>query len=247
MWSSIQPLPGRLQQRVVQEQQAATAGLEHPGHLVDRGLDRVDVLDHQAHHHRVEGARRGTGAFGGGLAVARDLRRARRATRDLVAGRVDADDRRRRGRRPAARPGLRRSRRRARGGRRRGGWSTSGRICSSYSGSAPSVNSSCHHSACRSHSGSSPVIGPFWRRRAPDRGTGEEPAAPRRGRAGVAATLRTVHSRIDQSAVIDVGRRDLDAAVQTASAVPTARPTSRPTASTVRSRCQRVKSPAGRR
>ncbi len=46
--------------------------------------------------------------------------------------------------------------------------SISGRICSSYSGSAPSVNSRCHHSACCSHSeGSFTSTAPFSRTRLP--------------------------------------------------------------------------------
>ncbi len=58
-------------------------------------------------------------------------------------------------RRPAPRAGAtpapRRSPRRGRAARRRGDWSIDGRICSSYSGSAPSVNSRCHQPACCSH------------------------------------------------------------------------------------------------
>ena len=59
----VDPAAARgLQQRVVQEEDEPPARREHPGHLVDRGLERVDVLEHQAHDDRVEGARRGTAA-----------------------------------------------------------------------------------------------------------------------------------------------------------------------------------------
>ena len=55
IWSSIQPLPGRLQQRVVEEEQEAAAGPQHPGHLGDGAVHVVDVLEHQAGHDGVEG------------------------------------------------------------------------------------------------------------------------------------------------------------------------------------------------
>ena len=62
MWSSIQPLPGRLQQRVVQEEQEHAAGGEDTGHLGDGLVDRLDVLEDEARDDAVEGARPGTGA-----------------------------------------------------------------------------------------------------------------------------------------------------------------------------------------
>ena len=84
--------PRRLEQRVVQEQEEAPAGREHTGDLVDARLDRVDVLDHEAHHHRVESARSdtaGASAIGPGVARAaaallgdRDLRLASGSTPD---------------------------------------------------------------------------------------------------------------------------------------------------------------------
>ena len=80
------------------------------------------------------------------------------ATDDLRAGRVDADHVGAERRRPAARPGPRRTRRRAPARHPRGARSTSGRICSSYSGSAPSVNSRCHQPACVSQSDGSLTI-----------------------------------------------------------------------------------------
>ena len=55
-WSSIQPLFGRLQQRVVEEEEEPAAGREHPGHLGDGVVDVADVLEHQAGHDGVEGA-----------------------------------------------------------------------------------------------------------------------------------------------------------------------------------------------
>jgi hypothetical protein len=68
IWSSIHPLPGRLQQRVVEEEQEPPPGREHPGHLGDRLVDVVDVLEHQAGDHGVEG---GVGERqGGGPAAA---------------------------------------------------------------------------------------------------------------------------------------------------------------------------------
>ena len=58
-WSSIQPLPGRLQQRVVQEEGEPTAGLEHAADLGDGGVDVADVLEHEAGDDGVERRVRG--------------------------------------------------------------------------------------------------------------------------------------------------------------------------------------------
>ena len=62
IWSSIQPLLGRLQQRVVEEEAEAAARLQHPGDLGDRLVDVVDVLEHEAGDDRVERTRRRTAA-----------------------------------------------------------------------------------------------------------------------------------------------------------------------------------------
>ena len=65
---------------MVQEQEEAPTGGEHPGDLVDARLDRVDVLDHEAHHDRVEGAGSTRQVVGDGPGV-------ERATRPLLAPR----------------------------------------------------------------------------------------------------------------------------------------------------------------
>ena len=46
---------GRLQERVVQEEEEAAAGLEHAGHLTDRRLGVQQVLEDQAGDDSVEG------------------------------------------------------------------------------------------------------------------------------------------------------------------------------------------------
>ena len=48
--------PRRLQQGMAEDQHEPAARLEHPRHLVERGLELVDVLERQAHQHGVERA-----------------------------------------------------------------------------------------------------------------------------------------------------------------------------------------------
>ena len=42
---------------MVEQEEEATPGLEHPGDLVDGRLHRIEVLEHEAHHHCVERGR----------------------------------------------------------------------------------------------------------------------------------------------------------------------------------------------
>ena len=98
----------------------------------------------------------------------------------------------------------------------------SGRICSSYSGSAPSVNSRCHHSACCSQrDGSFTSTPPFSRTQLPSRhsrggdGRGHliAPGSParREGR------LRRREARLPESLFGDLDRRPLNSVHRTAS------------------------------
>ena len=133
----------RLQQRVVQEEAEAAAGRQHSADLGDGVVDVTDVLEHQAGDGGVEAARlerQGTGrrARVNRSAAAFDRGRGRPGS----TGGVDAD-------RPlgtgavGGQPGspvLRRSRCRAPSRAPARCSAASGRICSSYSGSAPSVN-----------------------------------------------------------------------------------------------------------
>ncbi len=48
------PASGRLEQRMVEEEAEPPAGAQDPGDLGDRGVDGVDVLEHEAGHRRVE-------------------------------------------------------------------------------------------------------------------------------------------------------------------------------------------------
>ena len=142
----------RLQQRVVEEEHEPAARLEHPGDLRDRGLVIGDVLEHETHDHRVEravGERQRVGV------APRVVGHRRRAPPRARAARPSDRRRRRPGTvaaRPAGRPGPRRSRRRAPRVTPARYSRASGRICSSYSASAPSVKPSCHQPALRSHS-----------------------------------------------------------------------------------------------
>ena len=93
VWSSIQPDPGRLQQRMVEEEREPAAGPQDPGHLGDRAVDVVDVLEHQTRDHRVERSggerqvrRTGSGEHRSPATLGGDP--------DLVPRRVDADHRR---------------------------------------------------------------------------------------------------------------------------------------------------------
>ena len=54
--SSTQPLPRGLQQRVADEQHEAAVRLEDPRDLLDRDIDRVDVLEGKACDHCIEAA-----------------------------------------------------------------------------------------------------------------------------------------------------------------------------------------------
>ena len=60
--SSIQALPGACSSGWHEEQHEPAAGFEHPRHLVDRVLERVDVLERQAHAGRCRTIRRGSGS-----------------------------------------------------------------------------------------------------------------------------------------------------------------------------------------
>ena len=83
---------GRLEQRVVEEEEEPAPGFEDPGHLGDGLVDRLDVLEDQAGDHAVEG---GVAERQGGRAGPQVRRSptARRSDGDLVPGRVEADDR----------------------------------------------------------------------------------------------------------------------------------------------------------
>ncbi len=61
IWSLIHPLPGCLQQRVVEEEREPPAGAHHTRHLGDRTVDVVDVLEHEARDGAVERARPANG------------------------------------------------------------------------------------------------------------------------------------------------------------------------------------------
>ena len=75
---------------MVQEQEKAPAGGEHPGDLPDARLDRVDVLDHEAHHDRVERPRSARQVVGDGPGVERAARPLL-GHRDLRPGRIEPD------------------------------------------------------------------------------------------------------------------------------------------------------------
>ena len=152
MWSITQPLFGRLQQRVVEQEHEPAARREHARDLRDRRPVIGQVLEHEARDRGVE-RRVGERQLLGGRRAGSADRRARSARdREL---RARSGRRRRRARRRAssraARPALRRCRRRRRACAPARHSAASGRICSSYSGSAPSVKPSCHQRAFRSH------------------------------------------------------------------------------------------------
>ena len=46
--------PGRLEQRVVEEEREPPAGAQHAGDLGDRAVDVVDVLEHEARDDAIE-------------------------------------------------------------------------------------------------------------------------------------------------------------------------------------------------
>src|SRR5207237_2353894 len=75
----------------VEEEEAAASRFQHPGHLLDRGLHGIDVFDHEAHHHRVEGTVAEWQRFGRRLSVPRPTA-AIPGHRDLVPGGIDADN-----------------------------------------------------------------------------------------------------------------------------------------------------------
>ena len=189
MWSITQPLFGRLEQRVVEEEHESPARLEHARDLGDRRPVIGDVLEHEAHDRRVE---RAVGE--------RELIRARAdVRRPTCRARARRRAARRVGSTPAtsSAPASPRPARAALTGpdvddaaRAREALRASGRICSSYSGSAPSVKPSCHQPACCSQklngfSGGDSGIPPILshRRAAGDPGAGRaHRREPRRSR-----------------------------------------------------------------
>ena len=146
-WSSIQPLPGRLQQRVVEEEARSARRGAAPGRPRRWPRRRRRCARTRGTPRRRRRSRRRTAARRLRRGRSAGLRRARRPRRSGPR-RVDA----RRpacaaGDAPAGRPGPRRSPRRAPASAPASRSAASGRICSAYSGSAPSVNPSCHQPA----------------------------------------------------------------------------------------------------
>ena len=109
----------RLEQRVVQQQEATTAGLQDPCHLLDRRLERVEMLDHEAHHDRVERRIAERQPLGARLHVPRAASPSH-SFHDLGPGGVDTDRLAGRPRRHDERSDLRHTRRRAPDARRPG-------------------------------------------------------------------------------------------------------------------------------
>ena len=78
----VDPAAARhLEQRVVEEKQERPAGLEYPGDLGDRGIDRDDVFEDQARDHGVEGGVAERKSVRRGAQRTAGRRRDRRATR----------------------------------------------------------------------------------------------------------------------------------------------------------------------
>ncbi len=111
---------GGLEQWVAQDQHEPTAGFEYPGRFVDGGVERIDVLEREAHQHAVErpvaagervGARPRVPGAAGTVPRRADLRR----------GRIEPDHLDIRAGRGGGRRAPHHSRRRARAGRRRRG------------------------------------------------------------------------------------------------------------------------------
>ena len=150
-WSSIQPLSGVCSSGWLRKKQNRPPGCEHPGDLGDRRVDLVDVLEHEAGDHGVERAVGERELVGRGPGEQRAATLDSRA--DLVPRRIDAGDQLDAVEPVASRliwpsPHPTSSTRVAPASSA----PASGRICSSYSGSAPAVNPSIHHWACSSHS-----------------------------------------------------------------------------------------------
>ena len=151
LWSSIQRAPRGLEQRMAEQQHEAATRREHPRHLGNAGSNASTCSS----------ARHSTTASNAPLAAGwpphgRARRRVRRhdaGLADLGRRRIEPDDL---GPRSAIRratcpsPHPMSSTRRA----PRTWLATSGRIWSSYSTSAPPVNSRCHQPACCSQSAS---------------------------------------------------------------------------------------------
>ena len=136
------------------EQHEPAARFEHPGDFVDRRLERVDVLERQAHDDGVERATPARQRLGARPRVARARRPGPCASRDWVSAgsrpttSVSGPATRPRDL-PSPQPMSRTRQRAAEMTARR-----AGRTCSVYSGSAPDANARCHHAACSSHSDS---------------------------------------------------------------------------------------------
>ena len=162
IWSSIHPLPGVCSSGWLRKNRKRPPGREHAATSAMADVDVDDVLEHQARDRPRRTLRPANGSAAASAARVDAARRARRVASAICAdGRVDADDARRHPR----------AARRARSGPRRMPTSStapragevsaaSGRICSSYSGSAPSVNPSCHQLACASHRSRSVIVHP---------------------------------------------------------------------------------------
>ena len=90
--------PRRLQQRMVEEEREPTAGPNHPGDLGDRGVDIVDVFEHETRHSGIE-ARIGERQVGRAGSHVRRSAITLVGDADLVPRRVDAHDARARARR----------------------------------------------------------------------------------------------------------------------------------------------------
>ena len=155
-WSSIQPLSGVCSSGWLRKKRNTTAAAAAPGATSAMAASTsVDVLEDEAGDDGVEG---GVGGTAASAAAAADVGRAARALRgDLAPGPTS-------GRRPTttARPAadgqpgdlaFAGARRRAHDAAPARCSAASGRICSSYSGSAPSVKPSCHQPAWRPPTG----------------------------------------------------------------------------------------------
>ena len=169
VWSLIQPLPGVCSSGWLRKKLNRPPGRTHAGHLVDRAVHVVDVLEHETRHRGVE-RRVGERQLGRARSHVRRSAAALPRHADLVPRRIDAR------RRPTPAPASIRlicpSPQPMSSTRSKPDSSASaiGRICSSYSGSAPSVNPSIHQSAWLSHrSSSSPASDRRSRRRGYDR------------------------------------------------------------------------------
>ena len=167
IWSSIQPLPGVCSSGWLRKKTNRPPGSSTRATSASGVVDGLDVLEHQAGDHRVEGPV-GERQRGGRRPRRRPAPPPRRPASATWAQVGSTPTTRRRRRRPARRatcpsPQPTSSTRRAPARCA----AASGRICSSYSGSAPSVNPSCHQPACASQTRCSSAPCPSRSRRAP--------------------------------------------------------------------------------